>query len=168
MVSRPVRDHFGLENGLEIWSRHSVNTMQYHAIPCIINNCWRSVPLPCGRYMAIFKIDSRRYLSRDLFKLFPGQLVSWTWRTSPWTSRDAHWGSDHVRSIKSKIARHLKTNYDYVYRWFLQLGTQMMMWPTSGQPEGSRPSGKIMMMMIILYLTTLFPPDIFIVNLNQF
>ena len=30
------------------------NTMQYHAIPCIIINCWRSVPLPCGQYMAIF------------------------------------------------------------------------------------------------------------------
>ena len=30
------------------------NNMQYHAIPCIINNCWRSVPLPCGQYMAIF------------------------------------------------------------------------------------------------------------------
>ena len=30
------------------------NTMQYHAIRCIINNCWRSVPLPCGQYKAIF------------------------------------------------------------------------------------------------------------------
>ena len=30
------------------------NTMQYHAIPCISNNCWRSVPLPCGQYKAIF------------------------------------------------------------------------------------------------------------------
>ena len=27
MVSRPVRDHFGLKNGLEIWSRHSVLVM---------------------------------------------------------------------------------------------------------------------------------------------
>ena len=39
------------------------NTMQYnaipcnHAIPCIINNCWRSVPLPSGQYMAIFICD---------------------------------------------------------------------------------------------------------------
>ena len=32
------------------------NTMQYHAIPCMLNNCWRSVPLPCGQYMAIFII----------------------------------------------------------------------------------------------------------------
>ena len=31
------------------------NTMQHQAISCIINNCWRSVPLPCGQYMAIFK-----------------------------------------------------------------------------------------------------------------
>ena len=30
------------------------NTMQYHAIPCIINNCWRSVSLPCGQYKAMF------------------------------------------------------------------------------------------------------------------
>ena len=30
------------------------NTMQYHAIPCIINNCWQSVPLPCGQYKVIF------------------------------------------------------------------------------------------------------------------
>ena len=28
--------------------------MQYHAIPGIIYNCWRSVPLPCGQYKAIF------------------------------------------------------------------------------------------------------------------
>ena len=43
------------------------NTMQYHAIPCnimqyharpwMLNNCWRSVPLPCGQYMAIFITD---------------------------------------------------------------------------------------------------------------
>ena len=31
-------------------------TMQYHAIPCPINNCWRSIPLPCGQYKAIFTI----------------------------------------------------------------------------------------------------------------
>ena len=30
------------------------NTMQYHAIPCIINNCWRGVPLPCGQYNGHF------------------------------------------------------------------------------------------------------------------
>ena len=30
------------------------NTMQYHAIPCIINNSWRSVPLPCGQYNGHF------------------------------------------------------------------------------------------------------------------
>ena len=31
------------------------NTMQNHAISCMLSNCWRSVPLPCGQYMAIFK-----------------------------------------------------------------------------------------------------------------
>ena len=30
------------------------NAMPYHAIPCIINNCWRSVPLPCGQYNGHF------------------------------------------------------------------------------------------------------------------
>ena len=30
------------------------NTIQHHAIPCIINNCWRSVPLPCGQYNGHF------------------------------------------------------------------------------------------------------------------
>ena len=35
------------------------NTMQYHAIPCntipcMLDKCWRSVPLPCGQNVAIF------------------------------------------------------------------------------------------------------------------
>ena len=30
------------------------NTMHYHAIPCTINNCWRSLPLPCGQYKDFF------------------------------------------------------------------------------------------------------------------
>ena len=30
------------------------NSMQYHALPCIINKCWRSVPLPCGQYNGHF------------------------------------------------------------------------------------------------------------------
>ena len=33
--------------------------MKHHAIPYIINNCWRSVPLPCGQYNAIFSIRPR-------------------------------------------------------------------------------------------------------------
>ena len=33
------------------------NTMHYQAIPCIINNCWRSVPLPFGQYKAIFFVQ---------------------------------------------------------------------------------------------------------------
>ena len=36
------------------------NTMQYHAIPCIINNCWRSVPLPCGQYNGHFLTQTQR------------------------------------------------------------------------------------------------------------
>ena len=34
------------------------NTMQYHAIPWNINNCWRSVPLPCGQYNGHFFFNS--------------------------------------------------------------------------------------------------------------
>ena len=40
-------------NTMQYYSIQS-NTMKLHAIPCIIINCWRSVPLPCGQYMAIF------------------------------------------------------------------------------------------------------------------
>ena len=32
------------------------NTVKHNAIPCININCWRSVPLPCGQYNAIFII----------------------------------------------------------------------------------------------------------------
>ena len=34
------------------------NNMQYHAITYIIKYCWRSVPLPCGQYKAIFFKES--------------------------------------------------------------------------------------------------------------
>ena len=53
--SNTVQFHAILCNTMQY---HSIqcNTMQYYAIPCIIHNCWRSVPLPCGQYMAIFNI----------------------------------------------------------------------------------------------------------------
>ena len=34
--------------------RYACYIMQYHAIPWNINNCWRSVPLPCGQYNGHF------------------------------------------------------------------------------------------------------------------
>ena len=40
-------------NTMQYYSIQS-NTMKLHAIPCTIINCWRSVPLPCGQYKAIF------------------------------------------------------------------------------------------------------------------
>ena len=40
-------------NTMQYYSIQS-NTMKLKPIPCIIINCWRSVPLPCGQYMAIF------------------------------------------------------------------------------------------------------------------
>ena len=39
------------------------NTMQYPAIPCIINNCWRSGPLPCGQYNGHFYLPNCRTAS---------------------------------------------------------------------------------------------------------
>ena len=44
-------------------------TMQYHAIPCMPSNCWRSVPLPCGQYMAIFILRSFNFFSNFWFKI---------------------------------------------------------------------------------------------------
>ena len=38
------------------------NTMQCHAMPCIINNSWRSVPLPCGQYNGHFSSSSSSFL----------------------------------------------------------------------------------------------------------
>ena len=42
--------NYSIEYLLEV-AKHAIPciTMLYHAIPCIINNYWRSVPLPCGQ-----------------------------------------------------------------------------------------------------------------------
>ena len=39
------------------------NTMKYHAIPCIMNNCCRSVPLPCGQFNGHFSNLKLLYFS---------------------------------------------------------------------------------------------------------
>ena len=56
------------------------NTKQYHAIPCIINNCWRSVPLPCGQYNGHFLLSlncgDRGALVGDFS---PSSLYYWWW-----------------------------------------------------------------------------------------
>ena len=61
-------------------------TMQYHAIPCIFNTCWRSVPLPCGQYKAIFAfimyailsyIVIRCWIMDSRAKVFRAHIVSW-------------------------------------------------------------------------------------------
>ena len=39
--------------------------MQYHAIPCNINNCWRSVPLPCGQYNGHFWITIQKICNQQ-------------------------------------------------------------------------------------------------------
>ena len=36
-----------------LWHTLACSGILWHN-QCIINNCWRSVPLPCGQYMAIF------------------------------------------------------------------------------------------------------------------
>ena len=60
---------------------HSIprNTMQYHTIPCTLNNCWRSVPLPCGQYMAIFStlVGENIYLRNCRRTLKSGILQLW-------------------------------------------------------------------------------------------
>ena len=40
-------------NTMQYYSIQS-NTMKLKPIPCIIINCWRSVPLPCGQYNGHF------------------------------------------------------------------------------------------------------------------
>ena len=65
--------------------------MQYNAIPCIINNCWRSVPLPCGQYMAIFNgvllvvqnIERFYAVFGSLFVIYVSVPVSWLSYKSP-------------------------------------------------------------------------------------
>ena len=40
--------HYALHNALHSTLHYSLHNQ------CISNNCWRSIPLPCGQYMAIF------------------------------------------------------------------------------------------------------------------
>ena len=62
------------------------NTMQYHAISWIINNCWRSVPLPCGQYNGHFypqtDISSGIFFSfndtSNSFKMEIPFILKWT------------------------------------------------------------------------------------------
>ena len=51
--SNTVQYHAIQCNTMQYYSIQS-NTMKLKPIPCIIINCWRSVPLPCGQYKAIF------------------------------------------------------------------------------------------------------------------
>ena len=50
------------------------NMVQHCAIPCIINNCWRSVPLPCGQYNGHFYIFTYIHINhleiKTLWKAF--------------------------------------------------------------------------------------------------
>ena len=43
------------------------NTSQYHAIPYIINNCWRSVPLRSGQYNGNFYYHFLSFVSSFVF-----------------------------------------------------------------------------------------------------
>ena len=54
------------------------NTMQYPALPCIIDNCWRSVKLPCGQYKAIFI-----FVFMSMFFVYMFVCVHY-WRPPPW------------------------------------------------------------------------------------
>ena len=54
------------------------NNMQYHAIPWTINNCWRSVPLPCGQYHGHFfqKINWRQTTFEIVTFLYSCESIS--------------------------------------------------------------------------------------------
>ena len=59
------------------------NTMQYHAIQCIINNCWRSVPLPCGQYNGHFLLQFPCiYTTVPLYLECKTNIVSIFWQVS--------------------------------------------------------------------------------------
>ena len=60
------------------------NTMQYHAIPCLINNYWRSVPLPCGQYIAIFVLEKSARLNLDPWS---HHMVTKKWFDLPWVTQ---------------------------------------------------------------------------------
>ena len=63
------------------------NTMQYHAIPCLIYNCWRSVPLPCGQYMAIFRpIPPSSVMVKEIVKTYRDT------KPEGWSGRGWIWG----------------------------------------------------------------------------
>ena len=51
--------------------------MLYHAIPCIINNCWRSVPLPCGQYNGHFLQMIVWFVSHCVLPFTSWQTVLW-------------------------------------------------------------------------------------------
>ena len=68
----------------------SCNTMQYHAIPCMLNNCWRSVPLPCGQYMAIFSVI---WFKLDKSETYSVGCFCWP----PWTA--AGWRRVETKSV---------------------------------------------------------------------
>ena len=61
--------HFTLHFALHYALHSTLNCSLYHLQFCIINNCWRSVPLPCGQYMTIFGLflhKSCTYKLREL------------------------------------------------------------------------------------------------------
>ena len=77
-------------------------TMQYHAIPCMPNNCWRSVPLPCGQYMAIFSSIRSSNSNSNLLVIHPHFF-----RAHPSSTLDFHFLS-HYSYIKSNHWTHLQ------------------------------------------------------------
>ena len=80
------------------------NTMQYNAIPCIINNCWRSVPLPCGQYMAILLAPSGALIA----------IPTYYWPTTP-----PHFFRSHRSST---LDFHFLSHYSYIKAIMLYKG----------------------------------------------
>ena len=82
------------------------NTMQYHAIPCIINNCWRSVPLPCGHYNGHFWFlrIKKNIREQNKFECIFYNWQAWWYTATPLTlnPRALQFNKRHVTSFASK------------------------------------------------------------------
>ena len=98
------------------------NTMQYHAIPWMLNNCWRSVPLPCGQYMAIFMIVDKAifYIILCSSNLESAQMICtmWWWgyssiRVSHAGRRSACWVRSDGTDWKTQLPPHIQPLLSY-------------------------------------------------------
>ena len=65
--------HFAIHYALHFALHYALHSTLHYSLhnQCIINNCWRSVPLPCGQYMAIFSSVRTSNSHPDLLMTHP-------------------------------------------------------------------------------------------------